>query len=437
MPPKKKGPVDNPAPKAHAAKKKDNNTPPSRDERAAALKEWINKKFRNKDGSVRAQLKLASEYTLPFMTKRLPTGLLSLDVELRGGFPAGGLSQVIGYRNAGKSWLYWQVIRQLQYYLADKMKVLIAMTEMRADRTQGRAAGVAVALNDEDIELLERARVKLGLAKFTKEEVASMKHEIGEIYELHGMAGEDLYDGILAAVESNAYHLIVIDSFGMIMSGAEAETESLREKTYSGAAGVTTQFLHKLSGLLTLDDEYGKARDVCIIGVNQMRDDVKDANKEYKNTGGKALEHAKFVDLLLRTGKQIGYEDNIGGKQQWQATGKEVSWEIKKGKAGIHEGGRGHWVYDFRINTADFYTDTVVAGVRYGAIEMAGAWLGIPNPNQPGTYLLRTNGKDAFVRALTEDAMTKAAAGDPNTFMNYIRNEVFKSQGIHINYEWD
>ena len=436
MPPRKKGPVDEPAPKPHAAKKKE-ATPPSRDERAAALQEWFNKKMKNKDGSFRAQLKLASEYALPFMTKRLPTGLLTLDVELKGGFPAGGFSEIIGPKNSCKSWLYWQVIRQLQYYLGEKMKVLIAMTEMRADKTQGRLAGVAVALNKEDIAKLEGARVKAGLPKFTREEQQEMSHEIGEIYELHGMAAEDLFDGILAAVDSNAYHLIIIDSFGMIMSGAEAESESMRDKTYSGAAGVNTQFLHKLSSLLTIDDEYGKARDVCIIGINQVRDDIKNQNKEYKAGGGNALEHAKFVDLLLRSGKAAGYEDNVGGKQTFIMTGKEVNWRIVKGKAGIHEGGAGHFVYDFRINTADFYMDTVVAGVRYGAIEMNGAWLGIPNPEAPSTYLLRCQGKDAFVKALIEDAAAKAAAGETNSFMNLIRAMVFRKEGIYMDYDWD
>jgi hypothetical protein len=251
------------------------------------------------------------------------------------------------------------------------------------------------------------------------------------------MAGEDLYDGILAAVDSNAYHLIIIDSFGMIMSGAEAESESMREKTYSGAAGVNTQFLHKLSGLLTIDDEFGKARDACIVGINQIRDDIKDQNKEYKTPGGNALAHAKFVDLLLRSGKALGAEENIGGKQTFVQTGKEVNWRIVKGKAGIHEGGAGHFVYDFRINTADFYSDTVVAGVQYGVIEQAGAWLGIPNPQSPGTYLLRTNGAAAFVKALSEDAAAKSAAGDANSFMNYIRNLVFRKEGIYINYDWE
>ena len=456
MPPKKKGPVDEPMPKAHAAKKKE-ATQPIRDERAAALKEWFNKKMRNKDGSIRAELKAASEYALPWTSMRLPTGLLSLDTELRGGFPAGGVSQIIGYRNSGKSWLYWQVIRQLQNpnFLGKKMKVLLAMTELRADRTQGRASGVAVALNKEEVDRLDRGRVRLGKAPFTAEHRKWLMNEVGQIDELHGMAGEDIYDGILAAVEEDIYHLIVIDSFGMIMSAAEAETESVHDKTYGGAAGVNTMFLHKLSGLLTLNNEYGKPRETCIIGINQMRDNIKDPNKEYKSSGGNALEHAKLVDVLLRPGTDIGQNEFRDGKQGWVKYGKEINWKIVKGKAGIHEGGSGRFNYDFRLEafksipgydealngifvagTADFVSDTVSRGALEGIIEQSGSWFGIPNPAQEGAYLLRAQGKEAFAAALYQEAMQQASSGN-ESLLGYVRDQVNLKVGIHLDYDWE
>ena len=428
MPPRKK--VEEVAPK----KKGDNS--PSRADRAASFLESFNKKMKG-----RAQLKLASAYTLPFMTKRLPTGLLTLDLELRGGFPAGGLSQIIGAKNSGKSWIVWQMIRQLQSMLGDEMRVLMAMTEMRADKTQGRRAGVAVALEPSDIDSLEKARGRNGLPKFTKEEREELRREIGEIHELHGESGEDLYDGIIQAVENNVYHLIVIDSFGSIMSAAEAESESLSEKQYGGAAAINTKFLRKLCALLTMDDSYGNARDVCVIGINQIRDAIGDPHKEYKATGGRALEHAKFVDLLVTSGRPIGYEDSVmaagGSKNRFFQTGKEVNWKIEKGKAGIHEGGRGSFVYDFRIDSADFYLDTLIAGVTLGIIEQAGAWLGLPNPEKPGEFILRTQGKEAFIKALSDDAVAKSKEGDGNTLMNYIRSQAFKKADVHISYSWD
>jgi RecA/RadA recombinase len=417
--------------------KKETDNSLSRSERAASLIERINKTMKG-----HAQIKSASDYELPFMTKRLPTGLLQLDLELRGGFPAGGISQIVGPKNSGKTYLVWQVIRQQQFFKGDDLMVLLAMTEMRADRTQARMAGVQISLGDDDIKELERARTEQGLPKFTKEEVAGLKKEVGQIHEVHGESAEVLFDIVLEAVRENAYHLIIIDSFGSIMSAAEAENDSLSDKTYGGAAKPITEFLRKLCSMLTMDDGTGHARDVCLIGINQVRDVIGEGGggKDYKSPGGRALEHAKFVDLLVTSGKQVGEEVPVytsdGTKKRWVQTGKEVNWKIEKGKAGIHEGGKGSYIFDFRTCAGDFYLDTVVAGVRFGVIEAAGAWLGIPDPSKSGEYLLRKQGKDAFIQALADDVTAKMEADDPNTFMNYIRVQALQKQGIYINFDW-
>ena len=408
---------------------------PSRAERAAALAVEINKKQKG-----RAQVKLASEYVLPFMTKRMPTGLLSLDVELRGGWPCGGLSQLVGPYNSGKTYLAWQTIRQQQFYKNEDFSCLLAMVEMRADRTQARRAGVAISLGDEDIEALERARVEAGWPKFTKEELKALRFEIGKIYETHAESAEKLFDTVLRGIEDNAYHLIVIDSFGSIMSAAEAESKSLEEKTYGGAAKPITEFLRKMGSLLTMDDSSGHPRDVCILGINQVRDAIGNPNLDYRSPGGRALEHYKFVDVLVQSGRQLGYEEDLftsqGTKKRFVQTGKEVNWKIVKGKAGIHEGGRGSYNFDFRTCAGDFYTDTLVAGVRAGVIQMNGAYYNLTSPQDPSKSLLMKQGKDNFVQALVEDAQVCAAEGKDESLMNLVRQEVFKKYDINIEYDW-
>ncbi len=410
---------------------------PSRDERAALLMETVNKKARG-----RAVLMSASDYVLPYLTKRLPTGLLSLDIALRGGFPAGGISQVAGFRNAGKSWISWQVIRQLQHMLGNKLKVLLAMTEIPADRDQARKAGVRISMGQYYIDETNKARVQAGYPPLSKEEVAGLLDQVGTIDELHAFAAEDFYDVILRAVEGNVYHLVVIDSIGNIMSAAAEENESVHDKTYAGAAGPNTQFLQHLTNMLTMRDEWGQVRDTCLIGINQIRDDMKNPDKK-KTPGGHALEHAKLVDLWVESGSKIGKEEKVlkmtneGLKQgqQFVATGKQVNWRIEKGKAGMHEGDRGQYIYDFRIGNADFYTDTIIAGLTYGIITGSG-WYEIPDPVNAGQNLLRVHGRDNLIQALHKDTQDKAAAGDPNTLMNYIRNESFRRNNININYDW-
>lgn len=430
----KKGAVAAPAPKAAGNKK--NLVLPSRNELAAALMEQMNHKMRG-----RAEICSASDLSMPYITKRLPSGLLTLDLELRGGFPSCGVSQLVGPKNAGKSYIYWQVIRQLQAILGEKMMVLLAMNEMRSDKTQGRKAGVKVALAQEDIDALDDARVRNGWAAFTKEERAEMQEQIGQIHETHAESAELLFDIVLAAVEQNIYHLIVVDSIAGLESEQESEQESMTEKVYGGAAKPITQFLRKLTSMFTIRNQYGKTRDTCVIVVNQVKDDIGDkTGKGYRTSGGHGLEHAKFVDIYLSSGKMLGdhvpvYGPN-GTSQKFVPWGKEVNWKIEKGKAGIHEGGKGSLNYIFEQNGMDFYTDTLVAGVQCGVIEVAGSWIGIPDPDAPGNYLVRCQGSEKFTKALRDDVVESASTGE-ESLMNYIRDQCFKKKDINITYKWD
>ena len=42
-----------------------------------------------------------TEYTAPWLLKRLPTGILELDIELQGGLPAGGMTMIVGPHGIG------------------------------------------------------------------------------------------------------------------------------------------------------------------------------------------------------------------------------------------------------------------------------------------------------------------------------------------------
>ena len=431
MAPRRKGAEAEAAPKP-----KKGVAAPNRNELATALMEEFNKKMRG-----RAEICMASELSMPYITKRLPTDILTLDVELRGGFPSCGVSQLVGPKNAGKSYLYWQVIKQLQNILGPKMMVLLAMNEMRADKTQARLAGVKVALADEDIDALDDSRVRNGWPKFTKEQRAEMKEEIGQIHETHAESAELLFDITLSAVEQNIYHAIIVDSIAGLESEQESEQESMTEKVYGGAAKPITQFLRKLTSLFTIRNQHGKTRDTCVIVINQVKDDIGDkTGKGYRTSGGHGLEHAKFVDIYISSGKQLGGYQPVygpgGTSQKFVSFGKEVNWKIEKGKAGIHEGGRGSFNYIFDRNGIDFYRDTLVAGVHAGVIETSGAWIGIPDPENPSQYLMRAQGAENFCKQLEADVIESLATKE-ESFMDFIRDQCFKKNDINISYKWD
>src|SRR5687767_369899 len=80
----------------------------TRSERILLLSQSINKQYNGK-----AIVREGKEISNTFILRR-PTGITSLDIALGGGFPAGGLSQVIGKDSSGKSYLVNKVIAHVQ-----------------------------------------------------------------------------------------------------------------------------------------------------------------------------------------------------------------------------------------------------------------------------------------------------------------------------------
>lgn len=415
-------------------KKKAINKIPSRSERAQAAMDSFNAAMKG-----RAHITTADQYNLPFLYRRLPTGIASLDIALKGGFPGGGINQVRGPKNVGKDTIINMMIKQQQFYLGDDFMCFMGMSEMPWDRQQAKLNGVAVSLGDNEIEKLREARISDNLPDFTKEEIDHLRHQIGTFHELHADSAESLFTGILNAVESNAYHLIVINSFGTLLTAAQQEKE-MGDKVYGGASGPITEFCKRLSNLLTMRDENGLVREVCIMGVNQVRDNLKDPDAGFRTTGGNALAHALYTDLVLSPGQWHWIESkeytSNGVKTVNKRSGKDVNWDIVKGKAGMHEGARGTFTYDFRMNAVDVYKDILVAGVLAGFIQTSGAWISVPDPENPQVALLGpVQGKDQFIEALSANAQECAATGELS-IMNRIREMLFKHHGINIKYNW-
>jgi RecA/RadA recombinase len=390
-----------------------------------------------------------SDLDLVYLTRRVPTGITSLDAELHGGFPCAGISQLIGRRNCGKTYLYWRAIAELQKLLGSRLSVMLAMNEMHADISQARLAGVAIRYSEDMIAEFARARHKNGMPPFTPAELADMRHQIGNFHEVVAFSGEDLYQAVYDGVYENAYHFIAIDSIGNVMSGQEADNESFHDKTRGGAAAVNTQFIHKILPTLMTRAPNGTIRDTCIVVVNQIRDDQKNPDAPYKNTGGHSLEHAKFVDIFLSPGPTIGKEEKIrvtSGEVRTKREfwGKEVNWEIKKGKAGIHEGARGTWSYYFNDerspvwcrDNVDIYSDAILYAADNHVLEQNGAWYSLSDPADPKKVIFRACGLGAAAQELYDDDMARRAVGDPNTLLKQIRDRVFHQKGINLTYEW-
>jgi recombination protein RecA len=355
--------------------KPDKNAPPSRADRAALVAARINKAFNGK-GAI-----LSADQTVNTFTIRRPTGIIELDLAIGGGFPAGGLSQLIGEDNSGKSYLANRTISMTQQTYGEDTAIGLCMTETKYDKAFAKwKCGIHIAMSDFEIALLDQARAQHGLAPYNDQERAWLKYQVGTFHEAAFQTAEQVLEAAVQMVEENIYQVVLVDSFGALLTAAEAESdEGLEGRHYGGASGVLTQFMHRLHAALNLPDKYGRPNTTTVLGINQYRENLK-ATGKYDNplqiAGGRALKHGKLVDVLLRKGSKI----KIGPEKAQVIVGKEIAWSIIKGKAGCHDGGAGEYrfyygEYGYPFG-ADVYHNLLLTGVRMGVIEQSGSWYG-------------------------------------------------------------
>ena len=308
----------------------------------------------------------ASEYSMPWVMKRLPTGILDIDIALQGGFPAGGLSFLIGKQGVGKSWMANQIIREQQLIYGDDCSVAWVSTEMPYDKMQGQSCGVAVPLSDAELTKIKQDFIASGDV-LPPEIAAEMQHTVGTFLTLPPSTAEKSLDMALEIIRSRAFKVVVIDSFGSMLTDLEKDKDLDQANRVGGAALLNTSFARKLNEALSTD-ENGDPNLTCVIGINQVRDNMNRANKyspETIETGGWALKHARWVTLFLSKSKL---------REGTTRVGSTVRWEITKQKAGGHEGAKGDFDFFYSHGGIDYPLHTLTVAADYGVVERSGSW---------------------------------------------------------------
>lgn len=367
---REKAPLKVAAPKKE---KEDKNAPPPRGDRIDIVKARINKAFNGK-GAVLS----GDEFYNTFMLRR-PTGITDLDLSIGGGWPAGGLSQLIGEDNAGKTYLADRTMLETQVIYGPEAAIAACMTESKFDKRFAKEkVGVQIAFSKLELEMMDEARARFGLPMLTDENKAWYRHQIGHFQEAVFSTAEQVLEAAVQLIEENVFQIVLIDSFGALLTAAEAESkEGLEGRHYGGASGVITQFMHRLHSALNLPDKYGRPNTTTVLGINQYRENLKAGGSQYADplqiAGGRALKHGKLVDVLLKKGPKIRT-----GPNKELVVGKEIHWSVIKGKAGCHDGGSGTYRFYYGEHGygfgADIYHNLLMAGVQSGAVEQSGAW---------------------------------------------------------------
>ena len=391
------------------------------------LMHYINMEFGSSGPVVRPAASSWNAFDL-----RRPSGISSLDVAMGGGLPAGGLSQLDGPESTGKNFALYLHMAECQRIYGKASCMAMVSLETAMDKHFAQKCGVLVAMSPYDIGVENRARKRRGQPPMSDSEIreAMDMPTVGEFMILDQGPAEKILDGMVEVIKSNACQIVGVDSWDSILTYQERDTPLGEFAQQASNATLETKFTKKMDDALAAIfrcpecgaaplgqkkvSESGRSynwhcpscrwkgldpavevNETTIIAIRQVRGKrsapgQKVFGRPYESKGSHALRHANLIKLSLHPGQRIPKDTKK------EKLGKEVNWEVEKGKCGCHEGARGTFSMYFDTMSVDVYTDLVRTCMRYGVIEQGGGYYKIPHLD------MRLLGKEKLLQRVEE-----------------------------------
>lgn len=251
----------------------------------------------------------------------LPSGSLSLDLALGGGYPKGRIIEIYGPESSGKTTLALHAIAEIQ-------------------KQGGQAAFI-----DAEHALDPAYAKKIGV-------------DTANLLISQPDNGEQALEICETLVRSNAVDLIVVDSVAALVPQAEIDGE-MGDAQMGLQARLMSQAMRKLTGIIS------KSR-ATVIFINQirMKIGVMFGNPE-TTTGGNALKFYASVRIDIRRIGQIKEGENISGNRtKIKVVKNKIAAPFRTAEFDI--------MYNEGISKTG---DILDLGVQYGVLEKAGAFI--------------------------------------------------------------
>lgn len=363
----------------------------------------------------RVQVGLASELNVPYRLRR-PTGIISLDIAIGGGFPAGGCSQISGAESVGKTALAYLTAAGVQKNYGKDANIMVVSTEVRLDKTFARRFGFRIPYSEKEVDFFNKQRAERGMDPYTEEEVLDLVEEVGSVVPVTGETGEWALEVALDGLRAGLFQLVIIESLGALLT-SDQEAGDVADRTYGGSAPMLTNFMNKAYPLFMMDrdtPEGSKMLETTVLGINQARAEMNRTSprspKTHAAAGAYAWKHAQLLGLELK------HSAPIRGSEGSEPIGREVKWTTSKGKVGTHDGKTGQYDY-YHVPKEDpvlwseveakgpewgpdLITDLVETAKKLGVLDVSGTWL---TWNYEGEKFIRAQGVDNFAEYVVND----------------------------------
>ena len=288
----------------------------------------INKKF--KSDILRPGNTLPSVQRVPFSSARL-------NYLTRGGIPFPGSTELSGAESSGKTTLLGDLTKNAQ-----QMGLLCAFTdtENKTDLDYWKFLGV-------DIDNLLLCKPM-------------------------GVSGEDILQ-LQFELMAEGVTFLGLDSVASLVPN-QVLNGTMDDKTYCGSSGILSTFSQKLTGSGILFKN-----NVCMVGINQVRDKVNTMGFGLKTPGGHFWKHACLCRLQLTKGHPFDskYKEMALNSVE-PAAGHKIDVRLIKNQFSKNDRKLNicTLTYDKGI---DVFEDAIDIGITLDIIQRAGAWYRLVN----------------------------------------------------------
>ena len=316
-----------------------------------------------KDFNKQYKEEIAARGIARIQVARIPFSSPRANYMLYGGLPRGRIVEFAGEENGGKTTSALDAVASAQKLFKEEWQQEIDDLEAiekrkkeqdaRLTYLKSRGPKQAVYLDCENT-LDEDWAMLLGV-------------NVNEMMVIKPMSqtAEQLFEMVLQIIETDEAGIVIIDSLGVMLS-AQAYEKSMEEKTYGGIAAPLTLFSKKAE-LLCI--KYN----CTLIGINQMREDMKSTYGGMTTTGGKGWKHNCSLRLMFQKGSFIDESCNEIKRSSESPAGNLVSINIAKTKICKPDRRIGFYTLNYTYGI-DVLNDTVELAIKYGIINKAGAW---------------------------------------------------------------